>query len=198
MNICVFGTSSIQLPFYETGPVARQYCNLMTHFLARSLVSSFIAVQCCKIKLISFLSCLSKFIPLANVHPKHCCVYSGPYYWLGCCDERGVLLNGSYLSWHSPSVPSIPKMQAGQCYELGTYWILKGKVTESSSDGNENNSMLLKSRVFLSHHRQNSETRHRVQESKVGGRIKLQYALNRRDSGEQCPEFSLGSWLYWV
>lgn len=83
MNICVFGTSSIQLPFYETGPVARQYCNLMTHFLARSLASLIYscAVLQNKINFFFKLSFLSLF-QLANVHPKHCCVYSGPYYWL--------------------------------------------------------------------------------------------------------------------
>lgn len=127
-------------------------------------------MQCCKIKLISFfkLSFLSLF-QLANVHPKHCCVYSGPYYWLGCCDERGVLLNGSYLSWHSPSVLGIPKCRQGSA-QLGDFsgWIPKRECYRIKFHGNEANSMLLKSRVFLVPSQiEFRDKTQRVQESKV-------------------------------
>lgn len=59
----------------------------------------------------------------------------------------------------------------------------KGSVTESSSDGNENNSMLLKSRVFLVPSQ--IEFRDKTQSSREQSEDVLSYSmLSTGDSGE--------------
>ena len=107
-------TYPLCLSFYKIGPAAGWYCNSMTHFLARFLgpLVSLGAMEYCKRILIYFflnhpvlifpnlLICISAGSPLG-------CLQLPPFFYWGVLTRQGSdgsWPDGSYLSWHFPSV----------------------------------------------------------------------------------------------